>query len=454
MRRQVPGCRHVKRPPGTTSPRDSSRHRPGRAGRPSSARVGLLAFTVAVAIGSTGCDGADGDVDEADIRRWQEAGRYHFEVTRDLDRAIAAFESLTVARPNDPVGLVGLGEALASAPRQWSRAAGLFEAAIAVDSMNVDAHSGLFDARVRQGDLMAAARAQERFARLRPDHPYPYIEAVRLAWLENDESSVERALDRLEQAFPGDLTVRAWVSEERARIALVGGRLQLADRHFVDALAHASVRGDPAEIIERTVDRAWALVWWSADTVTAIALVDSVTRAHPMASMSMDDWPFHYLAEFQALAGRPERAFKILESHGEHMDPPPEALPNPWWQAAWGLIALDVGKPDEAVRRFRLWDEGIGCSICALGDLARALEAAGEPDSAAIVWRRFLDNPDPQRIEWDPYYLALARDRLSALYEDSGRAEEALELKRALARQWAEADAGLRARVARQTEPG
>ena len=421
---------------------------------PSMAVAARIAFAVAFAVCSTGCADADGESSEADVRRWRESGRYHFEVTRDLDRAIAAFESLTVARPEDPEGLVGLGEALANAPRDWSRAAGLFEAAIAVDSLNVDAHSGLFDAEVRLGDLSAAARAQERFARLRPDHPYPYIEAVRLAWLNDDPPAVERALARLERSFPGDLTVRAWVAEERARIALVGGRLRAADRHFVDALAHASARGDPSEIIERTVDRAWALIWWSADTATAIALVDSVTRVHPMASMPMDDWPFHYLAEFQALAGRPAQAVAILESHADHMDPPPEARPNPWWQAAWGLVALDVGKPDEAVRRFRLWDEGIGCSICALGDLARALEAAGEPDSAAVVWRRFLDTPDPQRIEWDPYYLALARERLSAIYDEAGRTSDALELRNALSRQWAEADADLPGRVTGESGSG
>jgi tetratricopeptide (TPR) repeat protein len=424
------------------------RQEPSVAG---AARIGLAIF---FAFCSTGCADAASESSEADLRRWRESGRYHFEVTRDLDRAIAAYESLTVAHPEDPEGLVGLGEALATAPREWSRAAGSFEAAVAVDSQNVDAHSGLFDATVRLGDLETAARVQERFVRLRPEHPYPYIEAVRLAWLKEDREAVARSLARLSEAFPDDRTVRAWVSEERARIALVDGRLRQADARFVDALAEAFAREDPVEIVERTVDRAWALVWWSADTATALALVDSVIRAYPMAAMPMAEWPFHYLAEFQALAGRPENAVRILESHADHMDPPPEARPNPWWQAAWGLIALDVGKPEEAVRRFRLWDEGIGCSICALGDLARALEAAGEEDSAAIVWERYLEVPDPQRIEWDPYYLALARQRLAAIYERSGRTSEALALRGALARQWAAADRRLRLQMPGPADSG
>ncbi len=232
-----------------------------------------------------------------------------------------------------------------------------------------------------------------------------YILSVRLAYLEGDVSAVEAALEKLRSAFPDDRTVRAWVAEERARIALVDGRLREADARYREALAIAAVRGDPAEIIERTVDRAWAMIWWSADTTAAVSLVDSAIAAHPMGSMPPDEWPFHYLAEFFALAGRPARATALLESHAGHMDPPTDAVPNPWWQAAWGLIALDESRPGDAVDRFRLWDAGIGCVVCALGDLARALEAAGRPDSAIVVWEKFLSAPDPQRIEWDPFYL-------------------------------------------------
>ena len=408
---------------------------------------------LAALIAFGGCGGETADRPDAEIERWREAGRYHFEVTRDLDRAVAALESLTTRSPADVEGLVALGQVLATAPRAWERAARLFEAAIALDPGNAEAHSGLFEARARLGDLESARAVQGRFLRLRPDHPFPYIQAVRLAWLQDDRPAVVQALEALERAFPGDRTVRAWATEERARIALVDGRLSEADRLLQEALIVAGVRGDPVEIIERAVDRAWALVWWSADTTTAEALVDSVMRAHPMDSMSMDEWPFHYLAEFQAMAGRPERAVHILESHAAHMAPPADARPNPWWQAAWGLIALDVGRPAEAVDRFRLWDEGIGCSICALGDLARALEAAGEPDSARTVWQRYLDSTDPQRIEWDPYYLGLARERLLQACEDRGEAAKAGELRRSLARQWAGADPLIRRRPSLRSVP-
>jgi tetratricopeptide (TPR) repeat protein len=406
--------------------------------------IGFLVFIRSAGEGEPGA-GAVESVDE--IARWRETALYHAEETGNVGLAIAALESLTVALPDDVPALILLGELLSGAPREWARAAVLFDRAIELDSLAPEAHAGLVEATARLGDVGGARDARGRFARLRPDHPYPYILACRLAYLAGNRPAVEVALTDLESAFPDDRTVRAWAAEEWARLALVDGRPGEADARFREAQAVAAVRGDPAEIIERAVDRAWALTWWSADTAAAVALVDSTLAAHPMGSMSMDDWPFHYIAEFYALAGQSERAVAILESHAGHMDPPPDAVPNPWWQAAWGLIALDVSKPQEAVDRFRLWDEGIGCPVCALGDLARALEAAGRPDSAVVVWERYLEVPDPQRIEWDPYYLGIARERLAALYHADGRESEATAMRESLAGQWSDADPQIRSRT-------
>ena len=409
--------------------------------------VTLFGFLVLIRPAGEGGTGPGVVGSEAETVRWREAARYHAEETGNVGLAITALESLTVALPEDVAALTMLGEQLSGAPREWARAADLFELAIGLDSLAPEAHAGVIQAMARLGDTAGARDARVRFARLRPDHPYPYILACRLAYQAGDRPAVEVSLVDLESAFPDDRTVRAWVAEERARLALVDGRPGEADARYREALAVAAVRGDPAEIIERAVDRAWAMTWWSADTAAAVALVDSALAAHPMGSMSMDDWPFHYIAEFYALAGQSERAMMILESHSDHMDPPPDAVPNPWWQAAWGLIALDVSRPLEAVERFRLWDEGIGCPVCALGDLARALEAAGRPDSARVVWERYLEVSDPQRIEWDPYYLGIARGRLAALYAADGRGSEATAMRESLDRQWSEADPQIRART-------
>jgi len=395
------------------------RHRPHRQGRTDPGRaapvlVAIVGVALAVAAASAVLVGRRGDrriPDASDVARWREAALYHRDVSGDVEKARVALESLTAARPEDVDALVALGETLAGAPRRFARAAELFERALEYDSLSAEAHAGLVEARARLGEMEDAGRALRRFARLRPDHPFPELLAARLAWVRGDAVGAAAALGRLEAGFPGDLTVRAWTAEERARIALVGGRLPEADAHFAEALAAARTRGDPAEILERTIDRAWATAWWTADTARAVARVEAAMGEFPPSSMPADAWPFHYLAEFFAMTGRPDRAGAILDAHAAHMEPPPDAVPNPWWQAAWGLIALAEGRPEDAVERFRLWDDGIGCTVCALGDLGRALDAAGRRDSARVVWRRYLASTDLQRIEWDPYYLTLARER-------------------------------------------
>jgi len=391
-------------------------HRQGHArlGRASPALVATVGLALAAAAASAvlvGRGTGRGPADDSDAARWREAARYHREISGDVGKALAALESLTATRPEDVDALVALGETLAGAPREFARAAELFERAIGLDSSSAEAHAGLVETRARLGELDAAAAALRRFARLRPDHPFPDLLAARLAWVLGDPEGAATALDRLEATFSGDRTVRAWSAEERARIALAGGRVAEADAFFAEALAVARSRGDPAEILERTIDRAWATAWWASDTARALATAEAAMEEFPPSSMAMDEWPFHYLAEFLAMAGRPDEAGAILDAHAAHMDPPPDAVPNPWWQAAWGLIALAEDRPEAAVERFRLWDDGIGCTVCALGDLGRALDAAGRRDSARVVWERYLASTDLQRIEWDAYYLALARER-------------------------------------------
>ena len=97
---------------------------------------------------------------------------------------------------------------------------------------------------------------------------------------------------------------------------------------------------------------------------------------------------------------------------------------------------------------------GAGAGMLLGYGLARALEAAGDADSATVVWERYLDAPDPQRIEWDPFYLGIARERLILRYTEAGRTAEAEQLRRSLTRQWTGADPTIRARLVSIPGPG
>src|SRR5678816_2593787 len=71
---------------------------------------------------------------------------------------------------------------------------------------------------------------------------------------------------------------------------------------------------------------------------------------------------------------------------------------------------------DDAVREYRAANVG-ACSACALPNIARAYDLAGNADSAAAVFERYIDAPKQgERIEFDAIALAGAHKRLGELY--------------------------------------
>ena len=83
------------------------------------------------------------------------------------------------------------------------------------------------------------------------------------------------------------------------------------------------------------------------------------------------------------------------------------------------------------------------CAVCALPDLARAFDLAGQPDSAITVYQRYLNTPWSEWMAADGEFRVPAWQRLGELYEaraDTGRAVAAYEKVASL---WGNADAEL-----------
>ena len=121
-----------------------------------------------------------------------------------------------------------------------------------------------------------------------------------------------------------------------------------------------------------------------------------------------------------------------------------------------GEIALASGKPREALDEFRRGDIGFDgapadeCAPCLPFDLARAYDAAGKPDSAAMMFERYLSTPAWFKMDadLDPVRLPAIRERLGQLYEGMGNTAKAIANYRAFIELWKNADPELQPRVA------
>src|SRR6185295_5579042 len=118
-------------------------------------------------------------------------------------------------------------------------------------------------------------------------------------------------------------------------------------------------------------------------------------------------------------------------------------------------IALAENKPQEALVEFRRGDVGYDgkpaneCAPCLFFDLARAYDAAGKADSAAMMFERYLSTPYWLKadLSLDPVRVPAIRERLGQLYEGLGKTEKAVENYRAFIELWKKADPELQPRV-------
>lgn len=120
-------------------------------------------------------------------------------------------------------------------------------------------------------------------------------------------------------------------------------------------------------------------------------------------------------------------------------------------ELARGAVALAERRPREAIVAFgrvgTIYNSRDTCRICALPWLGRAYEAANQPDSATIVYERYLSTGDPWRIMSDAAWRAVILRRLGELHAQRGDTALALKRLSEFVEVWKDADPELQAQV-------
>jgi tetratricopeptide (TPR) repeat protein len=122
-------------------------------------------------------------------------------------------------------------------------------------------------------------------------------------------------------------------------------------------------------------------------------------------------------------------------------------------EIANGAVSLAEHRPREAINVLTRatttidWGSFDACRVCALPWLGRAYEAVGRPDSAAIMYERYLSTGDPFRLFADAAWRAVVLRRLGVLHAQSGDTTRAVRRLSEFIDLWKSADAELQPEV-------
>jgi tetratricopeptide (TPR) repeat protein len=382
-----------------------------------------------------------------DRERYMTLGSYHTSVTREPERAIAAYQSLLEVYPNDSWAMNNLAILYLNA-RDYRGADRLFSGAIELDSAGGALYYGNFiSTRVALGDFGGAELALQRFTERFPEHPTAAFSAAGLASAQFDYDAAEQYMLDFREVQRASEFWQLGTAFRLAQIAEVQGRLGRAQQYIGDAMAAAETQGQPSLYIGGAVRLAFHDAVLRGRPDAALRRIDEALQRHPLESIEPHERPYGELAMLYALAGESDRARALLSEWNTAVDPVLRGDDGIGDHVIRGVLALAAEQPREAVVEFRRADTG-PCNICVLPVMGQAYDAAGEADSVIAVYERFIETPWLERLENSDWWaLAGIYERLGGLYELNGDAEKAAYYYEKFVELWEDADPELQPRV-------
>jgi tetratricopeptide (TPR) repeat protein len=373
-------------------------------------------------------------------------GRYYaMGPGRDRRKAIAAYTGIIASGDSVPSVMVNLGEQLRTR-REYARAESLNIAAARLMPSSGTALGNAVELQLDQGKYDDAAATLARLNAVAPQ--YAASRELFLAFARGDEKTLRAKSDSLLR-LTGPRRGLGLVFA--GRLALRDGRLRVfqAYRREGGFTRAGPLPGD--DIFEMMVDAAI-----TGPSPSRLALLDSAIARVPFRELPMVDRPYLLAASALARFGSVEKARAMIARYRAEMtDSLIAREQEPQLHETLGEIALAAGKPQEALAEFSRSDIAYDgapareCAPCLPFNLARAYDAAGKADSAAMMFERYLATPYWFKAvpDMDPVRVPAIRERLGQLYESMGNTEKAVENYRAFIELWKNADPELQPRV-------
>ncbi len=370
--------------------------------------------------------------------RYHAVATHAYVVLEDYETAIDAYHRLLARYPDDVRALNNLGY-VHSLRQEFAVQESLLVRAVAVDSTLPSVQTGLVMARVNAGDLDGARRDLDRVEQHFPGLFLAQLGEIYLAAARQDWEAAERqARTRLAHG-PADTLDAVDGLETLAGIVMTQGRLGEAEEHSRKVLALSAQIGSPGRYLSSALRLANVELRYRHAPERAIDVVQAALRRFPLDSIAEGDRPYDDLARFFAAAGKPGRARDLIGQADRASPSRRPGLPsNRRWSL--GVVALAEGRLPAAIGDLQLASRTLPCPLCVLPDLARAYQAAGQPDSASAVYERYVSLPWEWRFETDAVELGWALRALGALDQQRKEPGKAAGAYARLVRLWEHAD--------------
>jgi tetratricopeptide (TPR) repeat protein len=358
----------------------------------------------------------------------------------DYARAIRAYSDFLARYPHHAPALNNLALAYRDA-RHLPEAESLWARSIEVDSSILQLYYGLHSVQLLAGKFSESRRTLDLIGRRAPDNPLLLPVEVQDAAAQHDWEGAERRAEANIASKQGDTLQLVDAFEQMAGVVMTQGRLEEAERYWRTQLLLAAASESWGRRLYGAQMLGWLRLRFRNDSAGATAVVDSALRRMPLDSMLPADRPYGELARFFAAAGDRGRAHAIMALlEKDPLDGPARDAERVWTE---GAILVAEGRPAEAERFLREAVEALSCELCALPDLARALDAKGDAAGAIVAYERYLSIPWFFRYEVDAHELAPALERVAELYDARGDRSRAAEARTRLLALWRRADAEL-----------
>ena len=368
---------------------------------------------------------------------------YH-QIDGDKEAAIEQYGRLVALWPDDPAARNGLGLFQRSAGR-YADAERTLSAGVEAKTVGASSYYNLATTQIPQGRFTEAERTLQLMRERFPSSTMQWQVTYFVKSAQHQFDSALAATDSLARA--GD-NFRYWGFRYRAEVEMLRGQLAAAERTNRTAIETLRARGNPGGALRDDLEATWSILKLSGDTGSAVARVQYALRATPFDSLPLASRPYGDLIRLYAALGRLDQARRLVSEYERLMPGPVRVGDGRFWRGR-AQMALNEGKPEEALTLGRQAAKLGGCGGC-LGDLlGRAHEQLGHIDSAIAAYEAALRPPVygsdfKYLIEWE---VPTVLFRVAELYEQQGRRPLARERYSSFVELWKDADPSLQPRV-------